>query len=56
MIVDKGHKSQPLKSSWFSGQMGAESIVCSATGTTQWAAAPPGTATAGLLKVACGNP
>ena len=52
----QGQKSQPLKSSWFSGQMGAGSVVRSSSGTTQWAAAPPGTATAGLLKVACGNP
>ncbi|MEO7860112.1 MAG: surface-adhesin E family protein [Nitrospirales bacterium] len=52
----QGQKSQPLKSSWFSGKMGAGSVVRSATGTTQWAAAPLGTATAGLLKIACGNP
>jgi hypothetical protein len=51
----QGQKSQPLKTSWFSGQMGVGSVVRSTPGTAQWAAAPPGTATAGLLKVACGN-
>ena len=52
----QGQKNQPLRSSWFSGQMGAGSVMRSTSGTTQWAAAPPGTATAGLLKIACGNP
>lgn len=52
----QAQKGQPLKSSWFSGQMGTGTVVRSTTGPNQWASATPGTATAGLLKVACGNP
>ncbi len=47
-------KSQPLKSSWYSGQMGSGTAVRSANSSNQWSPANPGTATAGLLKAACG--
>lgn len=46
----QGQKSQPLKSIWFSEKMGAGPVVRSTTGITQWAEAPPGTATAGAAK------
>ena len=48
-------KSQALKSSWFSGQMGAGTVVRSAGTSNQWSTATQGTATGGLLKAACGN-
>ncbi len=48
-------KSQSLKSSWFSGQMGAGTIVRSGGTSNQWSAATQGTATGGLLKAACGS-
>jgi len=48
-------KSQSLKSSWFSGQMGAGTIVRSGGTSNQWSAATQGTATGGLLKTACGS-
>lgn len=48
-------KSQPLKSSWYSGQMGAGTVVRSGGTTNQWASATQGTATSGLLKAACGS-
>ncbi len=48
-------KSQPLKSSWYSGQMGAGTVVRSGGTSNQWSSAAQGTATGGLLKAACGN-
>ena len=48
-------KSQALKSSWYSGQMGAGNVVRSADTSNQWSVATQGTATGGLLKAACGN-
>ncbi|MCS6290880.1 MAG: hypothetical protein H8K10_18125 [Nitrospira sp.] len=48
-------KSQPLKSNWYSGQMGAGIVVRSAGTSNRWSAATLGTATGGLLKAACGN-
>lgn len=48
-------KSQALTSSWFSGQMGAGTVVRSAGTSNQWSVATQGTATGGLLKAACGN-
>ncbi len=48
-------KSQALKASWYSGQMGAGTVVRSAGTSNQWSAATQGTATGGRLKAACGN-
>lgn len=48
-------KSQSLKSSWFSGQMGAGTVGRSAGTSNQWSAATQATATGGLLKAACGS-
>ena len=47
-------KSQPLKSSWYFGQMGAGTVVRSTGTSNQWSSATQGTATGGLLKAACG--
>ncbi|MGC3975493.1 MAG: hypothetical protein QM771_14095 [Nitrospira sp.] len=48
-------KSQPLKSNWYSGQMGAGTVVRSTGVSNQWSSAAQGTATGGLLKAACGS-
>ncbi len=48
-------KSQPLKSSWYSGHMGLGTVVRSAGTSNQWSSATQGTATGGLLKAACGS-
>ena len=48
-------KNQPLKSSWYSLQMGAGTVVRSSGTSNQWSSATQGTATGGLLKAACGN-
>jgi hypothetical protein len=58
--TDRGYdcqnqKSQALKTTWYSGQMGAGTVVRSNGNAEQLTAVMPGSATAVLIKIACGN-
>jgi len=58
--TDRGYdcqnqKSQALKTTWYSGQMGAGTVVRSNGNPEQLTAVMPGSATAALIKIACGN-
>lgn len=50
----QNQKSQPLKTTWYSGQMGTGSVVHTTGGSNSMAAVSPGTATAGFMRIACG--
>lgn len=59
--TDRGYdcqnqKSQPLKTTWFSGQMGTGTVVRSNGDSGQLTPVMAGSATAALIKIACGNP
>jgi hypothetical protein len=51
----QGEKSQALKSFWYAEDMAVGKRIRSENGGVGWAPAVPGTATASLLKVACGK-
>jgi len=58
--IDRGYdcqnqKSQALKTTWYSGQMGTGSVVRSNSDSDQLTPVMPGSATAALLKIACGS-
>ena len=59
--TDRGYdcqnqKSQALKTTWFSGQMGAGTVVGSNGNDDQLTPVMPRSATAALLTIACGKP
>lgn len=50
----QNQKSQALKTTWYAGQMGNGAVVRSNTTPDQLTAITPGSATAALVKIACG--
>ena len=50
----QNQKSQAIKTTWYSGQMGNGSVVRSNGDSDQLTAVIPGSATAALIKIACG--
>lgn len=59
--TDRGYdcqnqKIQALKTTWFSCQMGAGTVVGSNGNDDQLTPVMPGSATAALLTIACGKP
>ena len=52
----QNQKSQAIKTTWYSGQMGTGSVVRSNGDSDQLTAVMAGSATAALIKIACGNP
>jgi hypothetical protein len=50
----QNQKSQAIKTTWYSGQMGNGSVVRSNSDSDQLTAVIPGSATAALIKIACG--
>lgn len=52
----QNQKSQAIKTTWYSGQMGTGSVVRSNGDSDQLTSVMPGSATAALLKIACGSP
>lgn len=58
--TDRGYdcqnqKSQPLKATWYSGQMGTGAVVRSSGDSDQLTPVMAGSATAALIKIACGS-
>lgn len=58
--TDRGYdcqnqKSQALKTTWYSGQMGTGSVVRSNGDSDQLTPVMPGSATAALISIACGS-
>lgn len=58
--TDRGYdcqnqKSQPLKATWYSGQMGTGAVVRSNGDSDQLTPVMAGSATAALIKIACGS-
>lgn len=51
----QNQKSQAIKTTWYSGQMGNGSVVRSNGDSDQLTAVIPGSATAALIKIACGT-
>ncbi len=58
--TDRGYdcqnqKSQAIKTTWYSGQMGTGSVVRSNSDSDQLTPVMAGSATAALIKIACGS-
>lgn len=51
----QNQKSQAIKTTWYSGQMGTGSVVRSNGDSDQLTAVIAGSATAALIKIACGT-
>lgn len=51
----QNQKSQAIKTTWYSGQMGTGSVVRSNGDSDQLTAVIAGSATAALIKIACGG-
>lgn len=51
----QNQKSQAIKTTWYSGQMGTGSVVRSNGDSDQLTAVMAGSATAALIKIACGT-
>lgn len=51
----QNQKSQAIKTTWYSGQMGTGSVVRSSGDSEQLTAVMAGSATAALIKIACGT-
>lgn len=52
----QNQKSQAIKVTWFTGQMGSGAVVRSNKDPDQLTQVMPGSATAALIKIACGTP
>ena len=51
----QNQKSQAIKTTWYSGQMGNGSVVRLNSDSDQLTAVMPGSASAALIKIACGT-
>lgn len=51
----QNQKSQTIKTTWYSGKMGTGSVVRSSSDSDQLTQVIPGSATAALIKLACGT-
>lgn len=51
----QNQKSQAIKTTWYSGKMGTGSVVRSSGDSDQLTQVMPGSATAALIKIACGT-
>lgn len=51
----QNQKSQPVKTTWYTGQMGSGTVARTSGATGQLTTGAAGTATAVLMKIACGQ-
>ncbi len=51
----QNQKSQGVKTTWYAGSMGTGAVIRSGSSTNQLAPVAAGTATASLMRIACGT-